>query len=621
MSHARLCLSAVTFIFCVSLSGTASADSKILFSGEKPLNGLVTELLDVENIAEPKSTFSVERQRAGYLFFAVETRGKGMVSLQLDAHPAPFAEFQCDGNARQEAFQLVAAGSHKLTINLPDNCRVEKLVVRAVPELIHCGLGFDPAIKSYGKYDLDFLKKDILPNVTTLVVPPHLSLEPSIVESWHRQGKKFIGAVGVAHNAKSVEEHFRHWTGTFERSPFLDGIIIDEFIVNNPIREWLPVVTSERQKRFDDEKAQYPLYEETFRQIRRDARFREKMIYAYVGGSGKKLNQEIIGPNFIHTLLDCQYQIALERYIFEVSSEQKSKEVLDLFVDGIADWVSKEPTVRSQMILTFGLFSMPPGGINKQPNVDYHVWMDQQMNVVANHPTLAGIAGINWWTSLQADEETVRFVGKLYRHYGIEGRKDLLTKDPLFLSHLKNTDFEHGIDDWTLSAAEESSLQPKSFPRYGRIEGRYMGLGKPADPEHIGDTFLWMKRSAKAPNTFSQTIKNLEPGRLYSLKMFSCDYQDLIEPKQKTKEQAQPFLGRIVLDGVEVDSKRSFQEAYSSSPEPPIPVWITYHWIVFRAQSKTAKMTVSDWNPDQADVKSFGQEQTFNFLELQPYHE
>ena len=55
----------------------------------------------------------------------------------------------------------------------------------------------------------------------------------------------------------------------------------------------------------------------------------------------------------------------------------------------------------------------------------------------------------------------------------------------------------------------------------------------------------------------------------------------------------------ISLEGVEVDTKRSFHEAYSSSPEPPIPVWITYHWIVFRAKSQTARITVSDWDPAQ----------------------
>ena len=57
--------------------------------------------------------------------------------------------------------------------------------------------------------------------------------------------------------------------------------------------------------------------------------------------------------------------------------------------------------------------------------------MDQQMNLVANDPSLADVAGLNWWTSLLADEETVRFVGKLYRHYAIEGRTNRFTSDPI----------------------------------------------------------------------------------------------------------------------------------------------------------------------------------------------
>jgi hypothetical protein len=77
----------------------------------------------------------------------------------------------------------------------------------------------------------------------------------------------------------------------------------------------------------------------------------------------------------------------------------------------------------------------------------------------------------------------------------------------------------------------------------------------------------------------------------------------------------------VSIEGVDGDTKRSFNEAYSSTPEPPIPVWITYHWIVFRAKSPTAKITVSDWSPAQEAASPFGQEQTFNFLELQPYHE
>ena len=148
-----------------------------------------------------------------------------------------------------------------------------------------------------------------------------------------------------------------------------------------------------------------------------------------------------------------------------------------------------------------------------------------------------------------------------------------------------------------------------------------MGLGRPADPEHIGDTFLWMKRSEKGPNRFSQTIKDLEPGRLYSMKMFTCDYSDLIHPQTKSLEGATPFIGSVQLDDVEVDTKRSFREMYPSSPEPKIPVWITYHSTIFRAKNTTASLTVSDWPEATQSAIGFGQEQTFNFLEIQPYHE
>jgi len=148
-----------------------------------------------------------------------------------------------------------------------------------------------------------------------------------------------------------------------------------------------------------------------------------------------------------------------------------------------------------------------------------------------------------------------------------------------------------------------------------------MGLGRPADPEHIGDTFLWMKRSEKGPNTFSQAIKGLEPGRLYSMKMFSCDYNDLVNPKARKLEEATSFIGSVVLEGVDVDAKRSFTEMYASAPEPKIPVWITYHWKVFRAKAATAKVIVSDWQSGKEPGIPFGQEQTFNFLEIQPYRE
>jgi hypothetical protein len=617
----RICLAAAVLFLCATASTCAAAPAPS--PAPRKLNNLVTELLVAESVSGLHNEFSFTRPTAGWVFVSATSSGAGEVSVKLKATAGRDSLIERDANATNaaEAVRFVAKGEHRCIVNCTGESRVEKLVVKAIPELIHCGLGFDPAIKSYGRYNLEFLKRDVLPNVTTLIVPHNTDLSQLAIAYWQGQGKRFVAEVGIHGQAQSADDHFRYWTGFLDKAPFLDGVIVNEFIVNAPSTRPGTAVSPERQKRMERELQKHALYEQAFKRIRADERYKNKTLYAYIGGSGKGLNQEMIGKTFVRTLVECDYRIALERYLFEVSSPQKSADALRQFIDGIADWEAKAPGVKPHMVMAFGLFSMPPGSINKQPNVDYHVWMDRQMNLAANHETLTGIGGLQWWTSLLADEETVRFVGRLYRHYAIEGKTEMLTRDPLFLTHIQNADFEKGTEGWTLRAAEDGAIAAKSFPRYGRIEGRYMGLGRPADPEHIGDTFLWMKRSAKGPNTFSQTIKNLEPGRLYSMKMLSCDYRDLVEPKTKKQEEAGKFIGRVDLTGVDVDGKRSFTEMYASSPEPPIPVWITYHWTVFRARDTIATLTVSDWPIAPTATEEFGQEQTFNFLEIQPYHE
>jgi hypothetical protein len=585
------------------------------------LNNLVTLVLDVVP-ATNKESFAFVRPSDGWILISLTMHGEGAICLTLDKDSLEETLINpASGSGPSlEAMHHVTKGRHTLQVELVGTISLEHLTVKAIPELMHCGLGFNPQIKSFGVYDMDFLKRDILPNITTLIVPNGIKLSGSVIDDWHRQGKRFVAEVGIKSQARTADEHATFWTSFFRKAPFIDGIIINEFIVNRPVSEWVRVMTPERLARIDEERAAYEYYSEAFKKIHADNRFTNKSIYAYVGGSGKKLNQEIIGTNVIRTIINCGYFVAPERYLHEMSSEQGSRDALHTLLDGLADWETKEPDVKKQMVITFGLLSMPPGSINKQPNVDYHVWMDQQMNLVAHDPTLANIAGLNWWTSTLADEETVRFVGKLYRHYAIEGRKDMLTHDPLFLRHIRNADFEHGTDGWVLHPAEYGSIAVKSFPRYGRIEGRYMGLGRPPDPEHIGDTFLWMKRNAKGPNTFSQTIKDLQPGRLYSFEMLVCDYNDLVTPKPRKIEEAKS-ISSVLIEGADVDTARSFTEVYASSPEPKIPVCITYHWKIFRAKSTTATLIINDWQNPKQPAPPFGQEQAFNFIEIQPYHE
>src|SRR5205807_24292 len=149
------------------------------------------------SIATPSAEFTFTRATEGWVFIAVSFRGAGACTCTLDPASRPDAVVGREAMDGQhaEAVRYVAKGEHRLRVECTGRLRIDRLVVRAIPELIHCGLGFDPAIKSYGRYDLEFLKKDILPNVTTMVVP-HIKLPPSVIDDWHRQGKRLIAEVG-----------------------------------------------------------------------------------------------------------------------------------------------------------------------------------------------------------------------------------------------------------------------------------------------------------------------------------------------------------------------------------------------------------------------------------------
>src|SRR5207249_8399693 len=210
-----------------------------------------------------------------------------------------------EGGPQREAMRYLTKGGHTIRVEGKGEFNISKLTVKAIPELIHCGLGFNPEIKSYGLYDMDFLKADILPNVTTLIVPNSIKLSESVIDDWHRQGKRFVAEVGINSQGQTAEEHFKYWSSFYDKAPFLDGFIINEFIVNRPVSEWVETMTPERRARMEQERQEYEMQGEAIKRMRADGRYQNKTLYAYVGGSGKKLNQEIIGTNLIRTTVRC----------------------------------------------------------------------------------------------------------------------------------------------------------------------------------------------------------------------------------------------------------------------------------------------------------------------------
>src|SRR5262249_17490491 len=150
--------------------------------------------------------------------------------------------------AHAEAVRRVANGKHTIRVDCEGAIRIDKLVVKSIPELVHCGLNYS-SIKAYGPFDMQFLKKDVLPNVTTLIVPAGVKLPPATTDDWHRQGKKFIGEVGLHRDGKTGAANFEFYTKFLDAAPFLDGLIINEFGMNRIARPPDPVVRARAAER------------------------------------------------------------------------------------------------------------------------------------------------------------------------------------------------------------------------------------------------------------------------------------------------------------------------------------------------------------------------------------
>ncbi|MFH0796053.1 MAG: hypothetical protein V2A65_03235, partial [Candidatus Omnitrophota bacterium] len=67
----------------------------------------------------------------------------------------------------------------------------------------------------------------------------------------------------------------------------------------------------------------------------------------------------------------------------------------------------------------------------------------------SNAPACAGLYGLGPWSCSYSDEETIRWMSRLYRHYCIEGRRDMLSGDSYELSYIRNADSAVlSISDW-----------------------------------------------------------------------------------------------------------------------------------------------------------------------------
>lgn len=574
--------------------------------GRRILNNLVTELLSVKprRLARERE-YRFTNFRDGWVFISssVNVNEAGKARVRLDAGDEPIIIHEGGQPETAEAMRYLSAGEHRLKLQSEGRSAITHLVVRAIPELVYSQFAESPVLS--GLRDVDatwgFMERHLLRNVNTIVAGRSQSVGEYLryVEEWKRRGKRWIIKVhvpgvrgGAVTAAVTGEEAYEFWNqNPGLQMPLPDGLIVDEF--------W-PGLPQEKYQGWNQ--AVKRIYEE----------HKGKLFYPYcVKMYGSDGSRELI-----RTVIASGNRFAWECYFLEAPSLEEANKLLDLRLGHeMRLWKNAFPNCERHMIVCFGYESAPTETFNSIPSVDYKVWMDMQFNYIANHPEFFGLYGVMEYKSGYADEEYVRWGGRLFRHYCIEGHRNMLSADPYVSNHIRNPDFEAGTKDWLIRAAEEGSVAAKRVKGYGWLQGRWTKSG-------LGDSCLWARRSAKRPNVLSQNITDLQPGRLYSIKMFTADYGEFVRGKSARQKHGI----HINIQGAYMIPEKRIQHVFANCYDHHLGpfndknrFWMNYHRRIFRARARTATLEISDWTAENKPGGPVGQELIYNFIEVQPY--
>lgn len=555
------------------------------------LNNLVSELMDAHVrglIDQPRIEFM--NPRNGWVWF----RAAGNCSLQLGDDRLLTAEKE---KPATEAMRLLPAGKHVLQVNgAPTD-----LTIRAIPALVYNVYPSTPRIAPFGANTWERLRKHMLPNVNMI--------ESSLVDTpehaeWLAQGKCWLANVQapglIDEKEWTAEKMLDVWLkpGTSTAHAERPGLVISK-LSGLQVDEYYPGAKSARFME--------PLVS-SLAQLAEHPAFAGKLWIPFVSGKFGATPTNLL----MKTLLGAGWPFSEEVYVGEMPTEaENSNSIRSSFLGVAGAYQSAHPGSVRRMIFTPMYAYLPYCTTNRYPQADFRVHLDMQMQLLAADPAFFGLWGVQPYRSNYVDEEILNCMGRMLRHYCIEGRVERMLSDPYELRHLKNPDFEAGTNHWQVAAAKEGAITAGTFAGYGTLQGRYPSGA-------FGDAFVRLKRSNKGPNLVSQQLQGLKPGRLYSLKLITADLADLQGGRSKKNKQAIS----IAIDGAEV-LPGGFSYPFPSCRGPipfttQSPFWMTYHWLQFRARSSTAKLSISDWAKLDTPGGPIGQEIICNFVEVQP---
>ena len=535
----------------------------------KRLNNFTCEYFNGSVVAGKTVGFVLPQD--GWYYISLKNKD-GKSRLMLDG-----AAVVTETTTRSEAFRYLEAGRHVVKTGTPG-----RLVFRSISETLSCAILEGPRMTTFPKYDWNFAKKWAAFAVT------HFNRgapSAAVLKECHEMGRIWTKNLHMADSpGRDLTE--KRLKAVLQRIGDADGVTADEFAYSTQAMD--PYISTLQNADYDE----------------------NKLIYTWWS---LKPTVKSLHSDFFATCLNVSHgrgKILNEAYLGTKPTEQEARMFMNERLTKLFD-VTKDfyPDITRRSGIILGNFNqIGVITIEHHPEVDYKYYLDMQMNLLATHPNFVGLGTTGFWGTNYADEEMYRWSARLLRHYVVEGQTGMLSKKYGFSylpGHIRNNDFDHGLDGWKVEPAAAGSVSTGSYPEFSSaIQDRWGALN--------GNNFCVFKKQPGKVNRISQPVKGLVPGKKYMLLFCTADYNDVKAKRLNPRKLGIDFH----LDGVKIDDTMVWIDNrvkgnYSKNHNV---ARMNVNRIIFTATSETSTLSFTD-----AAAKD-GETLVLNYIQLKPFY-
>ena len=408
-------------------------------------------------------------------------------------------EFTKANPVRGAGHAYLPRGKNKVTLKGASG----KVMIRTIPEIYTYQLAGGPYLKVAPQNNYKLIKKYLLPYINSYAQPGKGNLTK---KEWE-----------IIYSTNAQRQHGNHIAKYPTAQAMIDGVNNNEGL-NDP--KFIGITFDEFPA---GDVTLMARYNEAHDSIKRPDGYR--FFYCLYG----KLSAGGISTEFISNAINSGHGdsiIKYESYCQPVENEKAAQAYIRNIIVETAKSIDRTFPGAVKNLGMYMINSNVPATLTSAylTNVDVKYYLDMQFNLVANDPALKDLAMVGNWGSNYSDNEIVRWTGRLFRHYAIEGNTEMLSPKYGFtynVNIVKNADFEKGLAGWKV----EGTVKPGHTPTYGRaIEKRW------AAPNGIGDYYAILERGSQ-PNVISQKMQGIKSGKYYKIQYITSDAEDVLMQK------------------------------------------------------------------------------------------